>query len=80
MQKYLKVYIVFYGAVAENRKILKNSSIKTMLKNLAKNLKVTKLHFDSVIISLDAVNSALSLREGIFIYCWKTFFHGKWWY
>lgn len=69
MQKYLKVYIVFHGAVAENRKILKNSNIKTMLKNLAKNLKVTKLHFDSVIISLDAVNSALSFREGIFIYC-----------
>lgn len=69
MQKYLKVYIVFHGAVAENRKILKNSNIKTMLKNLAKSLKVTKLHFDSVIISLDAVNSALSFREGIFIYC-----------
>ena len=62
MQKYLKVYVVFYETVGKNRQLLKNNSICIMLKNFAKNLKVSKLQYDSIIISLDAVKSPLSFR------------------
>lgn len=57
----LKGIIVFHGTVGENRQTLK-SNIKPMLKTIATDLKVTKFYFDSIIISLNAIRSPLSVR------------------
>lgn len=46
-----------------------------MLKNIAKNLTVTKFYFDSIIISLNAVKSPLPLRERNLYLFLKDIFH-----